>query len=178
MEFDLDKSILILKRTPGVLRALVGDLPEEWTHRDYGPQTWTAHQVVGHLIWGDRTDWMPRAKHILEAGDDISFEPFDRKGHLTMCRETKLHDLLAVFAKKRIANLDALQELSLSPEQLQKCGRHPDFGIVTLSQLLATWTVHDLHHIAQICKAIANQYQDAVGPWEAYLSILAPPNPR
>ncbi len=178
MKFGLDKSLLILKRTPGVLRALVGDLPEEWTHREYVPKKWKSHQVVLHINWADLTDWMPRAKHILDAGDDISFEPFDRNGHLTLCRETTLHDLLAVFAKKRVANLDALQELSLSPEQLQKCGRHPDFGIITLSQLLATWTVHDLHHIAQICKGMANQYQDAVGPWEAYLSILAPPNPR
>ena len=178
MNYDLGKSLLILERTPDVLRALLQDLPEAWTHRGYGPQTWTAQQVVGHLIWGERTDWMPRARHLLEHGDEVAFEPFDRDGHRRLCEETSLSELLDLFSSERRDNLAALRALDPSPDELDKVGRHPALGTVTLAQLLATWVVHDLHHIGHICKAMACQYREAAGPWAAYLSILAPPNAR
>ncbi len=178
MKYNIERSIAILERTPTVLRALLGGLPDAWTGQTYGPQTWTAKQVVGHFIWGERTDWMPRVRHILEHGAEAAFEPFDREGHRALCEESALGELLRIFAEERMANLVALRALHLTPEDLARVGCHPALGPVTLSQLLATWTVHDLHHIGHICKAMACQYRGEVGPWEAYLSILAPSQPR
>ncbi len=178
MRLQLESSIAILQRTPEVIRHLLQDLSDDWTQADYGPNTWSAHQIVGHLIRGDRTDWMPRARHILERQDQTPFEPFDRAGHEALCGQHTLAELLDEFAGLRDQNLADLRALNLTAEQRSLPGCHPALGSVTLSQLLATWTVHDLNHIAQICKALAYQYQDTVGPWEAYLSILAPPNPR
>jgi hypothetical protein len=161
-----------------VIGALVEDLDSQWTDRDYGAGTWSVHQIVGHLIWGERTDWIPRARRILEQGEKVAFDPFDRSGHLELCRQHSLSELVELFAVERTASLEALREMKLRPEHLSRRGRHPALGPATLSELLAAWVVHDLNHIAQICKAMAFQYRDASGPWEAYLSILASPNPR
>jgi uncharacterized damage-inducible protein DinB len=178
MEFQLERDVSILARTPAVLRALLAELPREWTHARYGEGTWSAHEVVGHLIHGEQTDWIPRVRHLLELGESKPFEPFDRRGHESLCASKSLPELLDLFEKIRRENIAALRSLPLSHELLSRRGRHPAFGPVTLGQLLATWVVHDLNHIAQICKAMAYQHRDAVGPWEQYLSILAPPAPR
>jgi hypothetical protein len=178
MEFDVERDTKILARTPLVIRTLLGGLGREWSHSNYGPGTWSPHQVVGHLIHAERTDWMPRARMILTHGESREFEPFDRNGHTELCRESSLGELLEVFERERNESLAALRALRLTDEKLRRRGRHPALGTVTLSQLLATWVVHDLNHIAQICKAMAYQHKSEVGPWEAYLSILANPAPR
>jgi hypothetical protein len=178
MEFKLDGTGQILARTPQVLRTLVEGLPDGLVRADYGPETWSPHQVVGHLIHGEKTDWMPRARLILEAGETVAFEPFDRDGHIALCREKTTAELLDLFETLRMANLADLRSMPLKQADLTRRGLHPALGSVTLSQLLATWVVHDLNHIAQICKGIAYQHRTEVGPWEGYLSILAPPSPR
>lgn len=175
---DLDATISVLRTTPQVITTLVADLPGGLTRAGYGANTWSVHEIVGHLIWGERTDWIPRLTHLLEHGERVPFEPFDRAGHDALCREHSLPALLAIFDRERRENLRRLESLGLTSEQLQARGRHPAFGAVTAAQLLATWAAHDLNHIAQICKALAYQWKHAVGPWEQYLSILAPPNPR
>jgi hypothetical protein len=178
MEFNLERDIEVLSRTPTVVRSLLEGLPPAWTHADYGPGTWSPHQVVGHLIWGEQTDWLPRARIILKHGESKAFEPFDRNGHAALCTDKSLTELLDLFESLRTQNVAALRELPLTPANLAKRGRHPALGVVTLAQLLATWVVHDLNHIAQICKAMAYQHKAETGPWERYLSILAPPAPR
>ncbi len=178
MEFNLERDVSILARTPRVLLTLLAGLPEELSHRDYGPGTWSPHEIVGHLIHGERTDWVPRARLILRHGASVAFEPFDRQGHVALCREKSLAELLELFDSLRRANLGELRSFSLTPQDLARGGTHPALGSVTLAQLLCTWVVHDLNHVAQICKALAFQHKNEVGPWEAYLSVLAPPNPR
>lgn len=178
MDFNLDASLAVLSRTPHVVHSLLDGLCDTWTHANYGPNTWSAHEIVGHLIWGDRTDWLPRARHILEFARERPFAAFDRQGHVQLCSDHSLGELLDLFRDERAANLRALADLALTPEQLKAQGEHPALGTVTMAELLATWTVHDLNHIAQISKALAYQYKPAVGAWEAYLSVLAPPNPR
>lgn len=172
MEFDLTRSIAVLERTPTVLRTWLAGLPEEWTHRNEGPDTWSAFDIVGHLIDGEETDWMTRARVILEQGTNRTFEPFDRFRHLRENGGRSVDDLLGRFTQLRARNLQELKDLELSPEQLQLTGEHPAFGPVTLAQLLATWVAHDLNHVAQIARVMAKQYGEAVGPWEAYLSVL------
>jgi DinB superfamily len=178
MEFSLEGSGQILARSPRVIRTLLEGLPENLTHANYGPGTWSPHQVVGHLVHGELTDWMPRTRLILEQGESVTFEPFDRAGHDALCRDNTLVELLDRFTSIREANLTELRGLALTPHDLGLRGRHPALGPVTLSQLLSTWVAHDLNHIAQICKALAFQHLHDVGPWQAYLSILAPPSPR
>jgi hypothetical protein len=178
MEFDLDKTGQLLARTPHALRTLLEGLPEQLLQANYGAGTWSPHEILGHLIHGERTDWMPRARLILARGDAVAFEPFDRTGHALLCRENTTRGLLELFASLRQANLTELRSLALTPTDMERRGRHPALGSVTLAQLLATWVVHDLNHIAQVCKALAFQHRQEVGPWEAYLSILAPPSPR
>jgi hypothetical protein len=178
MNFDLDGAQRTLARTPLVLRTLLEGLPDELVRANYGPGTWSPHEVVGHLIHGEKTDWVPRARHILQFGEAVPFEPFDRNGHAAMCREKTPAELLALFESVRAASLAELRSMSLTPADLARRGRHPELGPATLSQLLATWAVHDLNHIAQVCKGLAFQRRKEVGPWEAYLSILAPPAPR
>lgn len=172
MNFDLTNSMVVLERTPTVLRALLAGLSEEWTHRNEGPDTWSPFDVVGHLIDGDETDWMSRARLILAQGANRRFEPFDRFRHLRMNKGRTLGERLDRFAELRARNLQELKGLKLSRDQLQLTGEHPDFGSVTLAQLLATWVAHDLGHLAQITRVMAKQYRDAVGPWEAYLPVL------
>jgi DinB superfamily len=178
MEFTLEGTGIILSRTPQLLRTLLDGLPKELLRASYGPNTWSPHEVVGHLIHGEKTDWMPRVRLILRAGEAVAFEPFDRNGHTALCREKSTGELLVLFESLRNTNLAELRTTALKPADLARRGRHPALGQVTLSQLLATWVVHDLNHVAQICKALSFQHQHEVGPWEAYLSILAPPSPR
>jgi len=172
MQFNLDDAIAHLRRTPSVLEHLLGSMPDAWTRANYGPQTFSPFDVVGHLIHGERTDWMPRLRMILEHGEAQPFEPFDRYAHYEASRGQSMTDLLQTFASLRAENLTALQSLQLTENDLQRRGTHPALGAVTLAQLLATWTAHDLHHIAQVCKAMSYQYRDAVGPWREYLGII------
>ena len=178
MEFNLDGTGQILARTPQVLRTLLQGLPTALVHANYGAETWSPHEVVGHLIHGEKTDWIPRVRLIMNQGDAVPFEPFDRNGHTALCREKTIDELLDLFEALRKANLAELRAMCLGPTDVARRGRHPALGAVTLAQLLATWVVHDLNHIAQICKGLAFQHHSEVGPWEAYLSILAPPSPR
>lgn len=172
MLFDLNEAIPVLRRTPGALRALLSDLPEPWLYGREGPDTWSPFDVVGHLIDGEETDWIPRARIILEGGPNPVFEPFDRFRHLRVNGGKPLIDLLERFARLRAENVATLAAFRLSPSDLAREGIHPELGRVTLHQLLATWVAHDLGHIAQVARVMAKQYGDEVGPWRAYLPVL------
>ena len=172
MNHNLRHTIALLDRTPAALNALLRDLPQEWTLRNEGENTWTAFDIVGHLIHGDRTDWMARAKRILEFGETKEFEPFDRLGQERASKGKSLADLLDEFTGVRSEKLDELRALNLSPADLEKRGRHPTLGVVTLSELLATWAAHDLTHLHQLSRVMAYQYREAVGPWSKYLGVL------
>jgi hypothetical protein len=172
MERTLHNTIALLSRTPAVLNALLRDLPDEWVYRNEGENTFSPFNVVGHLIHGERTDWMPRARIVLQRGESVAFEPFDRWGHLEDCESKSLAQLLDEFAQARAENLSELRGWSLRREDLARCGRHPALGAVTLSELLATWAAHDLDHLHQISRTMAHQHREAVGPWSAYLGVL------
>ena len=172
MEQNLQNTMELLARTPGVLDALLRDLPEAWTLRNEGAGTWSAFNVVGHLIHGERTDWIPRARVILEFGETQDFEPFDRWGQARESEGKPLGPLLNEFARLRSQGLAELRAMNLQPKDLERRGRHPALGVVTLSQLLATWAAHDLTHLHQISRVMAHQYAAAVGPWHAYLGVL------
>ena len=172
MQFDLDSGLHILRRTPRTLDALLRDLPDNWARVTEGPDTWSAYDVVGHLIHGDETDWIPRARMILDYGTSKPFEPFDRFAQFEASRGKSLDQLLGEFAAVRARSLAELAEMKITPELLNKEGRHPEFGVVTMSQLLSTWVVHDLDHLAQVSRVLAKAYGDAVGPWRAYLRVL------
>ena len=172
MEQNLHDTMALLARMPAVLDALLRDLPEAWTSQNEGVSTWSAFDVVGHLIHGERTDWIPRAKVILQFGDTRDFEPFDRWGQERESAGKSLGPLLDEFARLRVEGMAALRAMNLQPEDLERRGRHPALGVVTLSQLLATWAAHDLTHLHQISRVMARQYEAAVGPWHAYLGVL------
>ncbi len=172
MNFDLQQALEILERTPDVLRTLLGGLSDSWVRNNYGPDTFSPFDVVGHLIHGEQTDWMVRVRVILEHGDSEPFEPFDRYAMYEASKGKSLSQLLQHFAELRTKNLDHLRALHLTPVMLDRPGTHPALGAVTLRQLLATWVVHDLNHLHQIAKSMAHQYRDEVGPWREYLSIL------
>jgi hypothetical protein len=172
MTFDLEQALEILQRTPAILQAWLGGLSEGWSRNNYGPDTFSPFDVVGHLLHGEETDWMTRARLILEQGEKQPFAPFDRYAMYETSKGKTMADLLQAFATLRQQNLAALRSLRLTPEQLDLRGQHPALGQVTLRQLLATWVVHDLNHLHQIAKAMAFQYQKEVGPWREYLSIL------
>jgi hypothetical protein len=172
MEHNLPHTISLLTRTPAALNALLRDLPETWTLRNEGENTWSAFDVVTHLIYGERTDWMPRVKIVLQFGETRAFEPFDRWGHARDSQGKSLEQLLDEFARLRSENLGELRALNLRPEDLALRGRHPALGVVTLSALLATWAAHDLTHLHQISRVMAHQYRQAVGPWSAYTGVL------
>jgi hypothetical protein len=172
MPHHLENTMSLLRRTPAALNALLRDLPETWTLRGEGDKTWTAFDVIGHLIHAERADWIPRAKIILQHGDSQPFAPFDRLGHEREIRGKSLGELLDEFARVRSENLSELRALDLQPEDLARPGRHPALGSVTLSQLLATWAAHDLTHLHQISRIMAYQYREAVGPFSAYLGVL------
>lgn len=172
MEHNPDHTIALLARTPATLTALLRDLPEEWTLRNEGEKTWSAFDVMGHLIHGERTDWMPRVRRILEAGESRAFDPFDRWAQERESEGKSLPHLLDEFAELRTRNLNAFRALNLQPQDFGRRGRHPALGIVTLSELLATWAAHDLTHLHQISRVMAHQYREAVGPWRAFLGVL------
>jgi len=172
MTHNLEQSIALLSRTPESLNALVRDLPEEWTGRNEGEKTWSVFDVVGHLIHGERTDWIPRAKIILRSGESETFPPFDRWGQERESQGKTLPQLLDEFARLRGEGLQELRGMNLQPSDLERKGRHPALGEVTLSQLLATWAVHDLTHLHQVSRIMAYQYRDAVGPWKQYLGVM------
>jgi DinB superfamily len=171
-QHNLQHTISLLTRTPAALDALLRDLPETWTFRNEGENTWSAFDVVGHLIHGERTDWMVRTKIILQSGESRAFDRFDRWAQVRESQGKSLGQLLDEFARLRSENLDELRVLNLQPEDLKRRGRHPVLGVVTLSQLLATWAAHDLTHLHQISRIMAHQYRDVVGPWTQYLGVM------
>jgi hypothetical protein len=174
MDFDLDHGIAILERTPDVLQALLVGLPDVWTRQNEGPETWSPREVVGHLIEGERSDWIPRARIILAQGLSTAFEPFDRTAHQRARNaNAPLEELIETFTRLRTENLATLRGWRLTPVQLELTGIHPEFGSVVLKQHLSTWVAHDLGHLLQINRTMARQYRDAVGPWRAYLSALS-----
>ena len=179
VEFKYDDALPVLQRTPTVLRALLMDLPGPWIEATEGPGTWSPFDIVGHLIHGDRTDWMPRVEHILRHGDAVPFPAFDREAMFAASKGLSLSELIDTFGRSRTENLDRMVALGLTDADLARRGRHPEFGVVTLGQHLATWVAHDLSHIGQVVRVMARQYSTAVGPWRAYLPILGvqPPNP-
>ena len=171
-ETALPQTIALLERTPRVLDALLRDLPDAWTMSNEGADSWRPFDIVAHLIDGERADWMTRVRIILESGEGRTFEPFERGGHVREGAGKSLPQLLDEFARLRSASLGELRALNLQPADLVRRGRHPAFGIVTLSQLLATWAAHDLTHLHQLSRTLAHQYRDAVGPWSVYLGVL------
>jgi hypothetical protein len=173
MRFRLDRALEILARTPPTLDALLRGLPDAWVRANEGGETWSPYDVVGHLIHGERTDWIPRARIVLEHGTSRAFDAFDRRAQFAASKGKSLEELLDEFALLRTASLESLPALALRPADLERTGRHPDFGVVTLGQLLATWVVHDLGHLAQIARTMSKQYGGDVGPWRAYLPVLS-----
>jgi hypothetical protein len=172
MEFDLTRALEVLERTPSVFRALLGGVSDAWTAPNEGPETFSAFDNVGHLIHGERTDWIARARIILEQGEDRTFAPYDRFAQYPESQGRTMAELLDEFARLREENLAILRGWNLGERELALQGEHPALGTVTLRQLLATWTAHDLGHLAQAARVMAKQYRDAVGPWRAYLPIL------
>ena len=172
MSFVLDDAIAILERTPSAFDALLRGLPESWIRCDEGADTFTAFDNVGHLIHGERTDWIPRARIILAQGENRKFEPYDRFAQVRESAGKSLAQLLDEFEQLRAQNLSTLRGWNLSEQELALQGAHPDLGLVTLRQLLATWVVHDLGHLAQTARVMAKQYRGEVGPWRVYLPIL------
>lgn len=172
MDFRFDEAIPVLRRTPAVLRALLHELPDAWIQSNEGGESWSPFDVVGHLIHGERTDWIPRVEHLLKHGESKAFPVFDRFAQLEESRGKSLDELLATFEALREQSLHRLDELALTPSDLARRGRHPEFGSVTLAQHLATWVAHDLSHIGQIVRVMGRQYTQAVGPWTAYLPML------
>ena len=172
MDFDLTTGVAVLERTPHTLRAMLGGLQPAWIDATEGPETWSPYVVVGHLIHGERTDWIPRARLILARGPDRRFTPYDRFAQFRDSEGKSLARLLDEFAELRAGNLDTLAGWGLTDDQLALDGEHPALGPVTLRQLLATWVAHDLSHVAQIARVMAKQYRDAIGPWREYLPIM------
>jgi uncharacterized damage-inducible protein DinB len=172
MEFQLNHAKEILRRTPATLNSLLHNLPDEWVLSNEGPESWSPFDVMGHLIHGEEADWIPRARIILEYGEKSAFEPFDRFAMFKKSRGKSMNELLETFDRLRRESLRALEEMNLTPEMLVRRGRHPELGVVTLSQLLSTWVVHDLSHTGQITRVMAKQYKEAVGVWQAYLPVL------
>lgn len=172
MEFDLNRGMEILERTPSVFRALLGGLPEAWTVPNEGPETFSAFDNLGHLVHLEGSDWIPRARIILAQGPDRTFAPVDRFAQLRESQGKSVSQLLDEFARLRAQNLALVRGWNLTDRELALEGAHPAFGPVTLRQLLATWVAHDLGHIAQTSRVLAKQYREAVGPWRAYLPVL------
>ena len=172
MDFDLDLSIDVLRRSPATLRALLDGLDEPWVRGTEGPETFSPFDVLGHLIDGEETDWIPRARIILAKEPDLRFEPYDRFRHRARNAGRSFDSLLAEFASLRATNLELLRSWNLTTRELDLPGEHPSLGRVTLRQLLAAWVVHDLGHVAQVARVMAKQYRDEVGPWVPFLPVL------
>lgn len=173
MQFKINSALEILENTPAVLENLLANVSQDWYLPNEGPNTWSAFDVVGHLIHGEKTDWITRTKIILSDDEERKFEPFDRFAQFQDSLGKTMDDLLQEFKTLRRANLDYLKSLHLSDSDWSKTGIHPVFGTVTLEQLLATWVVHDLSHIAQIARVMAKQYKEATGPWVDYIPLLS-----
>jgi hypothetical protein len=172
VDFLPETAVPVLTRTPETLNVLLRDLPAEWVSGTEGPDTWSPYDVVGHLIHGERTDWMPRVEHLLRHGEAVDFPPFDRFAQFEASKGRSLPELLDTFSELRRDSLRRLAALALTPADLGRTGRHPEFGRVTLGQLLATWVAHDLDHIVQVARVMGRQYTAAVGPWARYLRII------
>ena len=172
MNFDLALSTDVLRRSPAILRALLDGLDDAWARGTEGPETFSPFDVVGHLIDGEETDWIPRARIILARGLSLRFEPYDRFRHFARNADRSLTSLLDEFARLRAANLELLDTWKVTTRELELPGEHPSLGRVTLRQLLAAWVVHDLGHLAQVARVMAKQYREEVGPWVPYLPVL------
>jgi hypothetical protein len=172
VEFRFDEALPVIRRTPAVLRELLLDLPSPWIDAVERPGAWSPYDVVGHLIHGERTDWIPRVEHILRHGDTIAFPPFDREAMFEASHGKPLTEPLDTFAQLRAQNVEHQIDLGLTDADFERRGLHPELGVVTLGQHLATWVAHDLGHLSQIVRAMARQYAQTVGPWRAYLSIV------
>lgn len=172
MRFNLTESIEILSRTPSVFRGLLSGLSDEWIKNNEGGDTWSPYDIIGHLIHGEKTDWIPRAKIIVNKQADKVFEPFDRFAQFENSKGKSLEELLTEFEALRKVNIEALKSMQLTEELLNQTGIHPDLGEATLKQLLATWTIHDLSHINQMTRVMMQNYKEEVGPWKAYISLL------
>ena len=172
MACTLEETVALLERSPEALNSLLRGLPERLLLGDEGEKTWTAREVVAHLIHTEQSNWIPRARMILESGEEQTFAPLDREAFRADSGNVSVETLLDEFARLRADNLKELQGLNLSPQSLERTGLHPAFGMVTLSQLLATWAAHDLTHLHQISRILAHQFRQAVGPWEVYLGVL------
>lgn len=175
MDYQFEDTVAVLRRTPDVLRTLLVGLPEGWVRATEGSDTWSAYDVVGHLLHGETTDWIPRLRIILEQGEGHPFPKFERTAMFEESRGKSLEALLDAFAAARQANLAALAGLDITPERLALTGTHPALGTVTAGNLLATWGLHDLNHLGQIVEVLAHQHDAAVGPWKRYLNILTRP---
>lgn len=172
MEHNLQQTLALLTRTPAALDALIRDLPESWTSPNEGEKTWSVFDIVGHLIHGERTDWIPRVRIVLESGESRPFDRFDRWAQERESEGKSLGELLDEFARLRAQNLNELRGMNVRQEDLERRGKHPALGTVTLSELLATWAAHDLTHLHQISRVMAHQYREAVGPWIKYLGVM------
>ncbi|MCI0449681.1 MAG: DinB family protein [Chlorobi bacterium] len=172
MKFSIEKSVEILERTPRVLEELLNDLSDEWITSNEGADSWSPYDIMGHLIHGEKTDWITRMQIILSGREDKSFEPFDRFAQFKNSKGKSIKLLLDEFKQLRKKNIETLNSANITSDQLNLTGIHPEFGEVTLEQLIATWVVHDLSHIVQISRVMAMQYKDEVGPWIEYLPIL------
>jgi hypothetical protein len=172
MDFDLAKGRSILERTPRTLQALLRGLPDVWTRANEGPNTWSPHQVVAHLINGERTDWIPRARLIMAGDSSATFVPFEREGFFAEARTIPLPELLDLFERLRGESLRVLDDFRIGERELALVAQHPALGPVTMRELLASWVVHDLGHVVQISRTMARQYRAAVGPWTAYMNVL------
>lgn len=170
--FDLHEAMAILARTPPTLDSMLRGLPDGWIAAHEGGETWSPFDVLGHLVHGERTDWLTRARIILADGESRPFTPFDRLAQFDAFKGRTLESLLDEFSRLRKESLQALSAMQLAPDDLDRTGQHPAFGQVTLRQLLATWVAHDLDHIVQIARTLAKQYSDEVGPWRAYLGVI------
>lgn len=169
---SLENTIALLSHTPSALDGLLRGLPDDWTMRNEGQNTWSAYDIVGHLIHCEINDWIPRARRILADGEAMPFDPFDRQGHRKLVDGKTLPQLLDDFAARRAANVEELRSWNLAPADLEKRGLHPALGPVTLSELLAAWAAHDLNHLHQMARVMAHPYRDAVGPFRAYLGVM------
>ena len=172
MEQNLETTVALLQRTPAALDALLRGLPQEWIARNEGEGTWSATEIVGHLAHAEITDWMPRVRWVLEIGESQPFPPFDRTGFRKLIEGRETGAVLDDFARLRARSLEELAALGLTPVEMTRTGRHPAFGTVTLSELLATWAAHDANHVHQLARVLAHQYRQAVGPWSAFLGVM------
>ena len=172
-KFNLKEAIEILERTPAVLISFLSGLSDRWIYNNEGGESWSPYDIVGHLIHGEKKDWIGRTKIILEHGEEKPFEPFDRFAQFKDSKGKTLNDLLKEFAKLRTENIEVLNKLNLNEIDFNKKGIHPGLGSVTLKQLLSTWVVHDLSHIRQISRVMAKQYKDEIGPWGRYLPVMS-----